>query len=105
MLGMLWGWLPCGMVYSVLAGAAVSGDAVNGAAIMAAFGAGTLPLLLALGAGISRARLGGRYWRFNRRGRPDRYGHLRRAAADNRRSALRPHRARSHGWRTEGRVS
>lgn len=64
LLGMLWGWLPCGMVYSVLAGAAVSGDAVNGAVIMAAFGAGTLPLLLTLSAGLLRAPLlAGRYWR------------------------------------------
>jgi uncharacterized protein len=46
MLGFLWGWLPCGLVYSMLAFAATSGDAVSGAAIMAAFGAGTLPSML-----------------------------------------------------------
>lgn len=63
LLGMLWGWLPCGMVYSALAGAAVSGDALNGALIMMAFGVGTAPLLLALGTGMLRARVGGRYWR------------------------------------------
>jgi uncharacterized protein len=46
MLGVLWGWLPCGLVYSMLAFAAASGDAGSGAAIMAAFGAGTLPSML-----------------------------------------------------------
>ncbi|HCX32646.1 MAG TPA: hypothetical protein DHV08_03215 [Rhodocyclaceae bacterium] len=49
-LGMLWGFLPCGMVYSVLATALVSGSALRGAALMAAFGLGTLPNLLAAGA-------------------------------------------------------
>ena len=46
LLGMLWGWLPCGLVYSMLLFAAFSGDALNGAAIMIAFGAGTLPSML-----------------------------------------------------------
>lgn len=48
-LGGLWGWVPCGMVYSVLLSAMLSGSAGNGAAIMLAFGAGTLPMLLGLG--------------------------------------------------------
>lgn len=47
--GALWGWLPCGMVYSVLATAMLSGSAAGGAAVMAAFGLGTLPMLAALG--------------------------------------------------------
>lgn len=47
-LGLLWGWLPCGMVYAVLLTAAATGDARHGAAIMAAFGAGTLPNLIAV---------------------------------------------------------
>ena len=55
LLGMLWGWLPCGMVYSALAGAAVGGDAVNGALIMLMFGLGTAPLLWALGGGVRHA--------------------------------------------------
>lgn len=46
MLGFLWGWLPCGLVYSMLAFAAASGDALNGAMIMGAFGLGTLPSML-----------------------------------------------------------
>lgn len=49
-VGLVWGWLPCGLVYSALAFALASGTAVNGAALMAAFGLGTLPMLLAMGA-------------------------------------------------------
>jgi uncharacterized protein len=48
-VGILWGFLPCGLVYSVLATALVSGGAAPGALAMLAFGAGTLPALLALG--------------------------------------------------------
>jgi sulfite exporter TauE/SafE len=48
-LGALWGWLPCGMVYSVLATALLSGSAADGAAVMLAFGLGTLPMLTGLG--------------------------------------------------------
>ena len=49
LLGVLWGWLPCGLVYSVLVTALASGHAKNGALIMLAFGLGTLPNLLAIG--------------------------------------------------------
>jgi sulfite exporter TauE/SafE len=48
-LGALWGWLPCGLVYSVLITALASGSALQGALIMLAFGLGTLPNLLAIG--------------------------------------------------------
>jgi len=48
-LGALWGWLPCGLVYSVLIWSLSSGGALNGALLMAAFGLGTLPNLLAMG--------------------------------------------------------
>lgn len=48
-LGFIWGWLPCGLVYSTLALAATSGDAVKSALLMLAFGAGTLPMLLVMG--------------------------------------------------------
>jgi uncharacterized protein len=48
-LGVLWGWLPCGLVYSVLALALLSGGALNGASIMLAFGLGTVPNLVAAG--------------------------------------------------------
>ncbi|WP_036832061.1 sulfite exporter TauE/SafE family protein [Photobacterium sanctipauli] len=47
--GMLWGWLPCGLVYSTLSWAAVSGSAISGAGIMLAFGLGTLPAMIAVG--------------------------------------------------------
>jgi sulfite exporter TauE/SafE len=48
-VGMLWGLLPCGLVYSVLVTALVSGSAAFGVLTMLAFGAGTLPSLLAAG--------------------------------------------------------
>ena len=48
-LGAVWGWLPCGMVYSVLLTAMLTGSAAGGAAVMLAFGLGTLPMLLAMG--------------------------------------------------------
>ncbi|MBK9161801.1 MAG: sulfite exporter TauE/SafE family protein [Nitrosomonadales bacterium] len=48
-LGILWGWLPCGLVYSVLLTALASGDPIRGGLIMMAFGLGTLPNLLAIG--------------------------------------------------------
>ncbi len=47
--GLLWGWLPCGLVYSVLISALASGSAGRGAMSMLAFGLGTLPNLLAMG--------------------------------------------------------
>jgi sulfite exporter TauE/SafE len=49
-LGALWGWLPCGLVYSALVWAVSSGGAAQGAALMLAFGLGTLPNLLLMGA-------------------------------------------------------
>lgn len=49
LLGMVWGWLPCGMVYAVLALALASGSGVEGGAIMLAFGLGTLPTMLTIG--------------------------------------------------------
>jgi sulfite exporter TauE/SafE len=53
-LGLLWGFLPCGMVYSVLTAALVAGSAWRGAALMLAFGLGTLPNLLLAGAMLVR---------------------------------------------------
>jgi len=47
--GIVWGFLPCGLVYGVLATAVAAGSAARGALVMAAFGAGTLPNLLAAG--------------------------------------------------------
>src|SRR5450830_275058 len=48
-VGGLWGWVPCGMVYSALLTAMLQGSALQGAAAMAAFGLGTLPMLLGMG--------------------------------------------------------
>ena len=55
-LGMLWGWLPCGLVYSLLATALLSGSAASGAAVMLAFGLGTLPNLMLAGMALKRLR-------------------------------------------------
>jgi len=55
-LGALWGWLPCGMVYAVLLMALASGNAAEGALMLAAFGLGTLPNLLLIGAAVHRAQ-------------------------------------------------
>jgi len=52
-LGAVWGWLPCGLVYSTLTWALASGDAVTGASIMFFFGLGTLPALLTLSIGFN----------------------------------------------------
>jgi sulfite exporter TauE/SafE len=49
LLGLLNGLLPCGLVYVACAGATVSHDMVSGAQYMAAFGLGTLPMLLVIG--------------------------------------------------------
>jgi len=53
-LGLIWGWLPCGLVYSVLLIAATSADPVNGAMIMVAFGLGTMPAMVMTGLGAAR---------------------------------------------------
>jgi sulfite exporter TauE/SafE len=47
--GFVWGWLPCGLVYSTLTWSAVSGSALNGSLIMLMFGLGTLPAMLLVG--------------------------------------------------------
>lgn len=48
-LGALWGWLPCGLVYSALVMALAAGSAWRGGLMMLAFGLGTLPTLLTMG--------------------------------------------------------
>ena len=47
--GLIWGWLPCGLIYSALIWAAASGGALNGALFMVVFGAGTLPSVMTAG--------------------------------------------------------
>ena len=53
-LGVLWGFLPCGLVYSALLIAATSGEALNGAYVMTAFGLGTAPAMLLTGLGSAQ---------------------------------------------------
>lgn len=55
-LGLLWGFLPCGLVYSVLATALMSGSVLRGAGTLLAFGLGTLPNLLLAGVLLARFR-------------------------------------------------
>jgi sulfite exporter TauE/SafE len=47
--GLVWGWLPCGLVYSVLVWAAATASPVQGALLMLGFGLGTLPTVLCMG--------------------------------------------------------
>ncbi len=55
-LGAAWGWLPCGLVYSVLIWALAAGSFVDGAMLLLAFGLGTLPNLLLMGLFAEKAR-------------------------------------------------
>jgi len=51
LVGAVWGWLPCGLVYSALTWSLASGSVTSGAILMGAFGIGTLPTVLAMGFG------------------------------------------------------
>ena len=72
LLGLVWGWLPCGLVYSVLVWSISTADPVYGAALLLSFGLGTLPNLLAMGVLAERLsarvrdprarRIGRAYW-------------------------------------------
>lgn len=55
-LGTAWGWLPCGLVYTMLLTALAMGNVWQGGLVMLAFGLGTLPNLLALGLFYSNVR-------------------------------------------------
>jgi len=46
LLGALWGWLPCGLVYSMLLLGVLGGSALHGALLMLVFGLGTLPMMM-----------------------------------------------------------
>jgi len=54
--GSLWGWMPCGLVYSASLTALASGTLSSGALLMLAFGLGTLPNLLAMGVFATRLK-------------------------------------------------
>ena len=49
LLGTVWGWLPCGLVYAALAVAATVGEPVKASMVMLAFGVGTLPAVMGAG--------------------------------------------------------
>ena len=54
-LGLAWGWLPCGLTYSMLLLAATTANAADGALVMAAFGVGTLPAMVSATVAFERA--------------------------------------------------
>ncbi len=54
--GLMWGFLPCGMVYGALFYAMLSGSALQGGSVMAGFGLGTLPSVTAAALGVSSFR-------------------------------------------------
>ncbi len=49
LFGMVWGWLPCGLVYTALALALTTGDVIKSALTMLSFGLGTLPAVMGVG--------------------------------------------------------
>ena len=55
LFGVAWGWLPCGLVYSMLIWTLTIGDILQSAMMMFAFGLGTLPGVAV--AGVFAARL------------------------------------------------
>lgn len=55
-LGMLWGWLPCGLVYTILFLAIASASLIQGGLIMLSFALGTLPMLILMGVFASSLR-------------------------------------------------
>lgn len=63
LFGMIWGWLPCGLIYTALALAATTGNVMHSSMTMLAFGLGTLPAVVGVGimtsllAKLSKARL------------------------------------------------
>jgi hypothetical protein len=59
LLGLMLGFLPCGLLYAALAAAASSQQTIIGAAAMVAFGLGTVPVLVVVGIAGQAA---GRYW-------------------------------------------
>lgn len=48
-LGLVWGWLPCGLVYSTLLWSSAAGHWFDSALLMAGFGLGTLPVMVTTG--------------------------------------------------------
>jgi hypothetical protein len=65
-LGLAWGLVPCALVYAALPLALFAGGTWQGAAVMLAFGAGTVPTLAVAGLALRlpRRALGVRGWRY-----------------------------------------
>jgi len=55
-LGLLWGLLPCGLLYTVVAAAVLLADPLATTALIVSFGIGTVPLLLGAGLVVLRFR-------------------------------------------------
>jgi len=53
-LGLIWGWLPCGLVYSALLLAATTAEPAGGGLVMIAFGLGTMPAMVMTGLSASK---------------------------------------------------
>lgn len=53
-LGLIWGWLPCGLVYSALLLAATTAEPASGGMVMIAFGLGTMPAMVLTGLSASK---------------------------------------------------
>lgn len=64
LLGLLWGWLPCGLSLTLLSAAWLQASALHGALTMLAFGIGTLPLMTLLGWSGTRLHGGVTSWRY-----------------------------------------
>ncbi len=56
LVGGIWGLIPCGMVYSALTTALLTGSITRGAGMMLAFGLGTLPNLMLAGMAFTQFR-------------------------------------------------
>lgn len=68
--GLIWGWIPCGMIYSALPLALVAGSAIGGASTMLAFGLGTLPAMVTLDVAVISASHSGVWARYRSALRP-----------------------------------
>ena len=53
-VGLVWGWLPCGLVYTAVAWSLTTGDPTQSAILMLGFGLGTLPAMLFVGGTLGR---------------------------------------------------
>ncbi len=53
-LGFLWGWLPCGLTYSILLWSVAAGSGTEGSLLMLVFGLGTIPALLPMTLGVGK---------------------------------------------------